>query len=283
MCNLNNRFLPTVITCMSLLSTLIWTSTSAAQSAAMKKQSCAQYHLERVLFLLRCCGDVETVIYPGPRFGGDLDDGRRAKLALHEIYTAGQKCNEDRLQPAYISLEVNVAGANLMKARSIAISKDDTWNEVGSSAGRATAALKRFYHDHPSAAASVWKVIEHWSHESGGPWNALAFINSLPRGCCSEAEIAKTRGDLFTELGLKTLAAQSYSDWIQIGGTPPFCGNESSLSNVDMLRRAGFDLPALKESRDASCVNAGFPYYVILPPRPVEKSTDAVVSAPVMW
>lgn len=268
MCHRNNRFLPT-ISCISLLSTIIWTSPSAAQPAAMSKQRCAEYHLERVLFLLHCCGDVEKVVYPGPQFVGDLDnDDRRAELALREIHTASQTCNENRPQPAYLSLQVNVAGANLMKARSIAINKGHAWNDVGSSAGRAAAALKRFYRDHPSAAASVWKVIEHWLHESGGSWQALAFINSLPPGCCSEAELAKTRGDLFTELGLRTLAAESYSDWIKIGGVPLVCGNEYSLSNVEMLRRAGFDLPVFKEVREASCVNAGFGYYVILPPRP---------------
>lgn len=262
-CPLNNRSFPSLVSCI-LLSTLIGMTTSATQSAAVSKQSCAEYHLERVLFLLHCCGDVEKVVYPGPRFVGDLDDGRRAELALREIHTASQTCNEYRLQPAYLSLQVNAAGANLMKARSIATSKGHVWSEAGSSALRAAEGLKRFYQQHPSEAASVWKVIEHWAHESGGPWQALAFINSLPPGCCSEAEIAKTRGDLFIEVDLRALATQSYSDWIKISGTPPVCGNESSLSNIEMLRRAGFDLPAFKESREASCVDAGFGYYVIL-------------------
>lgn len=263
MCPLNSRFLATLVSCISLL---IWTSTSAAQSTHKVEQSCAEYHLERVLFLLHCCGDVEKVVYPEPRFSGDLSNGRRAELALREIHTAIQTCNDDRLKPAYLSLKLNVAGANLMKARWIAVSDVHAWNEAGSNADRAAAALKRFSRDHPSEAASVWKVIEHWLRESGGPWQALAFINTLPPGCCSEAEIAKTRGDLFTELDLRTLAALSYADWIKIGGTPLVCGNESSLSNVETLRGAGFDLPAFKESREASCLNAGYAYYVILPP-----------------
>jgi hypothetical protein len=268
-CHLNNRSLPILVSCISLLSTAIWTSTSAAQSTPKLKQRCAEYHLKRVLFLLRCCGDVESVVYPGPRFIGDLNDGRRADLALHEIEEATQTCDRNRQEPAYLSLQLNIAGANLMKARWIATSSDHAWNEVASIAGRATAALRRFYRDHPSEAASVWKVIEHWLRESGGPWEALGFIKSLPPSCCSEAEMAKARGDLFTELDLRTLAANSYSAWIKIGGPPLACGNESSLSNVEMLRRSGFDLPLLKESREVSCQNAGYGFYVILPPNSV--------------
>lgn len=263
---------------MMLLSAILCTSALKGQSGPTPQEGCAQYHEARVLFLLHCCGDVEKVAYPGPRFVGDLTDSRRSDLALREINTAMRVCN-DRLEPAYLALQLDAAGAQLMKARSIAIENNHAWNEAGSSSGQAAGALRRFYRAHPSEAASVWKVIEHWLHESGGPWQALEFVNSLPPECCSPSELMKIRGDLLTEVGLDALAVEAYSQWIRLGGMPPTCGNESSLSNVEVLRRAGFDLPDLKGAKEAACLNAGFGYYVILPPKLVTRPNDAVMPA----
>lgn len=237
----------------------------AAQSTSRLQQSCAEYHEERVLFLLHCCGDVQKVVYPGPHFTGDLTDNRRADLALDEIKAAMKTCNEDRRDRSYLSLQLDAAGANLMKARAVAVEDNPAWNKAASSAGLSTAALKRFYEEHPLESASVWKIIERWLQEGGGPWQALAFINRLPSGCCSAAELAKVRGDLFTEIDLSALAARSYSEWIKIGGTPQKCGNELSLSNVEILRKADFELPVLNITEEGPCIDTGYSYYVILP------------------
>jgi hypothetical protein len=263
-----------------VLPIILWPGILTAQSTSMLQPGCAEYHEERVLFLLHCCGDVQKVVYPGPRFTGDMTDHRRAELALDEIKAAMRACNEDRRDRAYLSLQLDAAGANLMKARSVAVETNPAWNEAASSAEVATAALKRFYEEHPLEAASVWKVIEHWLHEGGGPWQALAFINRLPSESCSAAELAKVRGDLFTEIDLSALAAQSYSEWIKIGGTPQNCGNELSLFNVDMLRKAGFDLPALNVTEEILCTNTGYAYYVILPHKPRGASHDRAPVTP---
>ena len=283
MCRPNSSlFIVSIKFLMLVLPMIFWTGFVTAQSISKLKQSCAKYHEERVLFLLHCCGDVQKIVYPGPRFLGDMGDKRRAELALGEIKVAMKTCNKDKPDRAYLSLQLDAAGANLMEARSIAVENSHEWIEAGSSASRATAALKRFYLDHPSEAASVWKVIEYWLYESGGPWQALEFVNSLPTECCSKAELARVRGDLFVEVELRALAAQSYSEWIKIVSTPPTCGNEHSLSNVEILRRAGFDLPEFKAAKEAACSNTGFGYYVILPAKSVAGRNNPVVPTPTM-
>lgn len=275
----NNRSFAIIIaTPTRVLIGLLLASTVIAQPRNEAHDNCAGYYKERTLFLLHCCGDVEKVVYPGPRFSGDLTESRRAELALGEINIALQTCRGDQLKPDYLSLQLDAAGAELMKARSVATANSPRWSEAGASASRATATLKRFYGEHPSEASSVWKVIEHWLHESGGPWQALEFINSLSPECCSKAELDKTRGDLFVELELRALAAESYSEWIKISRAPSRCGNESSFSNLDMLRKAGFDIPVFQEAPEASCLNAGYGYYVVLPQKSGGTSKDTVGS-----
>ncbi len=246
----------------------------AVQSASRLQQTCAEYHEERVLFLLHCCGDVQKVVYPGPHFTGDMTDKRRADLALVEIKAATKTCNKDGRDRSYLSLQLDAAGANLMKARAVAVEDNPAWSEAALSAGLATAAVERFSEEHPLEAASVWKIIERWLQVGGGPWRALAFINRLPPGCCSAAELAKVRGDLFTEIDLSALAARSYSEWIKTTGALQKCGNELSLSNIEILRKAGFDFPVLNMTEEASCINTGYSYYVILPRKTGSGSLD---------
>ena len=241
------------------------TCISRAQPTSGHKPDCTEYYEERVLYLLHCCGDVQKVTYPGPRFTNDLSDNRRADLALYEINTALRICNEDQHSPTYLSLQLDSAGAELMKARSVAVEGSHPWKEAGTSAESAVVTLKRFYREHRPESASVWKVIEHWLNEGGGPWQALQFVNSLPAACCSAADLARTRGDLFTEVGLKSLAAKAYSEWINIEGSPSSCGNEVSSFNVGILRKGGFDLPVLRQGMEAFCIDSGYGYYVILP------------------
>lgn len=237
---------------------------------------CAQYYYLRISYLLKCCIDLPPN-YPGPRFDTDLTAEQRVDLALKESEKALRSCSQASDQLYRIGISVNRASAEILRSKVIAGSgtgeEQDSIRIRGAaeSADRAARILLTFIHNHPESAVRVWEDVAGELRDAGRPWAALAFLSSLPDGCCSAAALGRMRGDLYFQLGFDHASAAEYIRWIKAeNGAIGECGNRRSVANLEVLRRSGVTLPAftIQKIDPGGCIEIDGHDFIPLPQSP---------------
>jgi hypothetical protein len=241
----------------------------AAGAPAEKGRDCGSYYMDRVAFLLGCCGDV-TPNPPGPPFPAPLSKAQRAMLALNAISLAQKRGCVDSASRKHLSLRLESVGAHIMLAQ--ALSVDAMTQTSGSGVARGAAAeadsamaiLKAFTRQHPIESAKVWSWIAEAFRQAGNPWESLAFLSGLDANCCDPRQVARFKGDFLFDLGVVDAASVAYSRWLVGRGPSDFCGEEISLRNASELRRGGFTIPEPLVQPQGVCMpSPGWQPYVV--------------------
>ncbi len=222
---------------------LLWTA-AVGQTDKGHGHLCVSEYLERIAYLLGCCGDLPSR-YPGPPMPNFLSDVQKASQALKEISLAERHSCPRVREHDRVNLRLSRVGALAFQARVKYSAEDVTERSDGrSEAELATRELLALL----KASPSVSKKAHLWAAQTfvavGRPLEALSLLQNEAITCC-DVEIdsrraAVLRGDIAFNLGLWALAAKSYSKWLTGIEEHFLCGHRSAILRAEELRRRGF-------------------------------------------
>lgn len=210
---------------------------------ARSSAPCAQYHRDRVAYLLGCCGD-QPRDYQGPLFN-NLPPVERATKAIAEIASSRKlKCYKPGSTEFKI-LALNRIGALVMRARALS-SRSSSEGDLAAAlvdADTARKELQAFVKTNPKDAVAIWTWIALSFRSCGYTFQALSFLRGLPAHCCQQDEVDVLSGDMYFDLEIYDASAQCYSRWLGNDNQSPICGRDISLGQASQLRKRGFRIP----------------------------------------
>ncbi len=214
------------------------------QQTSARTVECADYYLERVAYLLGCCGD-QVVNYAGPRFPYPLSEMQRATFALKEIDRAtATGCRQDGPEKR-LDLLLNRVGALLLRARArlrVAQSAADL-HTAEADAETASRELHALVAAHPRALEKLWFWVASSFRVAGRSWAALGYLSQLDRSsCCKQYLVNALKGDILFDLGVYDAAARAYSLWLGSADRHDVCAMEAHLARAAELHRRGFKI-----------------------------------------